>query len=253
MNQSLPANLLTCIIQSTGETDASSGGVQLARDNRTGCATNDRGGGRRGDRPHTLPIILSIPPSLPKTQPSDPRVRSARALGLQFRLNQHMLDRSGISVTHLRPTLFCEWLTYLSQAIQKQNILPLPFADARYAPIAAEDQGRAIAAILSNPAEHAGKTYPLYGPREISQYEIAEMLTQVLGRKITYVPMEIEPFGQLLKSLGFNDHFVQHISAVAQDCRDGVCSGTNDLIEKLSGQKPMGMMEYISKNKAMFR
>jgi uncharacterized protein YbjT (DUF2867 family) len=165
---------------------------------------------------------------------------------------ERLLDRSGISVTHLRPTLFCEWLTYLSQAIQKQNILPLPFADARYAPIAAEDQGRAIAAILSNPAEHAGKTYPLYGPKEISQYEIAEMLTQVLGRKITYVPMEIEPFGQLLKSLGFNDHFVQHISAVAQDCRDGVCSGTNDLVEKLTGRKPMEMLDYINKNKVLF-
>ena len=81
---------------------------------------------------------------------------------------ERLLDRSGISVTHLRPTLFCEWLTYLSQAIQKQNILPLPFADARYAPIAAEDQGRAIAAILNNPAEHAGKTLPRStAPREI--------------------------------------------------------------------------------------
>jgi len=78
------------------------------------------------------------------------------------------------------------------------------------------------------------------------------MLTKVLGRKISYVPMEIEPFGQLLKSLGFNDYFVQHISAVAQDCRDGVCSGTNDLVEKLTGAKPMEMVDYIKKNKALF-
>jgi NAD(P)H dehydrogenase (quinone) len=90
------------------------------------------------------------------------------------------------------------------------DILPLPFGDARYAPIAAEDQGRVIAAILNEPAEHGGKVYPLYGPKELSQYEIANILTQVLKRKITYVPMEIEAFGEVLRGMGFNSHFQQH-------------------------------------------
>jgi NAD(P)H dehydrogenase (quinone) len=165
---------------------------------------------------------------------------------------ERLLDRSGVPVTHLRPTLFAEWLTYLAQAIREKSILPLPFGESRYAPIAAEDQGRVIARILRNPAEHAGKVYPLYGPSELSQHEIAEILTQVLGRTITYVAMEIQPFEQVLKDMGFNAHFIQHISAVAQDCRDGVCSGTNDLVEKLTGQKPMPMTEYIAKNKALF-
>ena len=165
---------------------------------------------------------------------------------------ERLLDRSGIPVTHLRPTLFAEWLTYLSQAIREKNILPLPFGEARYAPITAEDQGRAIAAILANPTGHAGKTYELYGPTELGQGDIAEILTKVLGRKITYVAMDIESFKQVLKDMGFNAHFIQHISAVAQDCRDGVCSGTNDIVEKLTGQKPMTMEAYITKHKALF-
>ena len=165
---------------------------------------------------------------------------------------ERLLDRSGIPVTHLRPTFFAEWLMYLSESIREKNMFPLPFGDARYAPIAAEDQGRVIAAILNDSAEHAGKIYPLYGPKELTQYEVADILTQVLGRKITYVPMEIEPFKQVLKDMGFTPHFIQHISAVAQDCRDGVFSGTNDLVEKLTGQKPMQMLDYILKNKALF-
>jgi uncharacterized protein YbjT (DUF2867 family) len=165
---------------------------------------------------------------------------------------ERLLDRSGIPVTHLRPTFFAEWLMYLSESIRERNMFPLPFGDARYAPIAAEDQGRVIAAILNDSAEHAGKIYPLYGPKELTQYEVADILSQVLGRKITYVPMEIEPFKQVLKDMGFTPHFIQHISAVAQDCRDGVFSGTNDLVEKLTGQKPMQMLDYIVKNKALF-
>jgi len=96
---------------------------------------------------------------------------------------ERLLDRSGIPVTHLRPTLFAEWLMYLSQTIREKNILPLAFGNARYAPIAGEDLGRIIAAILNDPAEHAGKVYPLYGSKELSQYEIADILTQVLGGK----------------------------------------------------------------------
>jgi NAD(P)H dehydrogenase (quinone) len=165
---------------------------------------------------------------------------------------ERLLDRSGIPVTHLRPTFFAEWLMYLSESIREKNMFPLPFGDARYAPIAAEDQGRIIAAILNDPAEHAGKTYPLYGPKELTQYEVADILTQVLGTKISYVPMEIEPFKQVLKDMGFTPHFIQHISAVARDCRDGLFAGTNDLVEKLTGQKPMQMLDYIVKNKALF-
>jgi uncharacterized protein YbjT (DUF2867 family) len=165
---------------------------------------------------------------------------------------ERLLDRSGIAVTHLRPTFFAEWLMYQSKAIREKNILPLPFGDARYAPITAEDQGRVIAAILNNPAEHAGKIYPLYGPKELTQFEIAEILSRVLGRQITYVPMEIEAFKPVLKDMGFTPHFIQHISAVAQDCRDGLFSGTNDVVEKLTGRKPLEMVDYIVKNKALF-
>jgi NAD(P)H dehydrogenase (quinone) len=165
---------------------------------------------------------------------------------------ERLLDRSGIPLTHLRPTLFAEWLMYQSQTIREKHIIPLAFGNARYAPIAGEDLGRIIAAILNDPTDHAGKTYPLYGSKELSQYDIAEILTQVLGKKITYVPMEIDAFKQMLKEMGFTPHFQQHMGNVAQDCIDGVFSGTNDLVEQFSGQKPLEMVDYIVKNKALF-
>src|SRR5437899_12545694 len=52
--------------------------------------------------------------------------------------------------------------------------------------------------------------------------------------------------------MGYSPYIRQHIAAVAQDCRDGLFSGTNDLVEKLTGQKPLGMMDYATKNKALF-
>jgi uncharacterized protein YbjT (DUF2867 family) len=165
---------------------------------------------------------------------------------------ERMFDRSGIPVAHLRPTFFAEWLMYVAKFIKQQDQLILPFGEARYAPIAAEDLGRVVAFILADPLSHAGQAYPLFGPKELTQYETARFLSDVLGRKITYVPVEIEAFDGVLKDMGRTPHFRQHVSAVAQDCRDGIFSGTNDLVEKLTGQKPMQMVDYIVKNKALF-
>jgi NAD(P)H dehydrogenase (quinone) len=165
---------------------------------------------------------------------------------------ERLFDRSGIPVAHLRPTFFAEWLMYVAKFIKQQNQLILPFGEARYAPIAAEDLGRVVASILADPVGHAGQVYPLFGPKELTQFEIAGILSEVLGRKITYVPMEIEAFKGVLKDMGHTPHFSQHVSAVAQDCRDGIFSGTNDLVEKLTGQKPLQMVDYIVKNKALF-
>jgi NAD(P)H dehydrogenase (quinone) len=40
---------------------------------------------------------------------------------------------------------------------------------------------------------------------------------------------------------------------VCQDCLDGVFSGTNDMVKKLTGREPLEMMGYIVKNEALFR
>ena len=62
---------------------------------------------------------------------------------------ERLFDRSGIPVAHLRPTFFAEWLMYVAKFIKKQSELILPFGEARYAPIAAEDLGRVVASILA--------------------------------------------------------------------------------------------------------
>ena len=66
---------------------------------------------------------------------------------------ERLLDWSGLRVVHLRPTYFLEWLLYPWQLpiFLEKGVLRLPVGKARHAPIAADDQGRVIAAVLQNP------------------------------------------------------------------------------------------------------
>jgi len=164
---------------------------------------------------------------------------------------ERVFDRCGIPVTHLRPTFFAEWLLYTARFMKMTDTLTYPFGEVPYAPITGEDQGRVIASILADPGRHAGKTYPLYGLEELTQHQVAEMVSAVIGRKITYNPVAIADFEPVLRTaMRAGDYFTQHILAVAQDCRDGLFSGTNTNVEDITGMKPMSMMSFIEKNKA---
>jgi uncharacterized protein YbjT (DUF2867 family) len=48
------------------------------------------------------------------------------------------------------------------------------------------------AAIAASPASHAGKTYWLTGPELISNYDIAAVLSELLGRTITYAEISFD-------------------------------------------------------------
>ena len=108
-------------------------------------------------------------------------------------LSERVFDWSGLTVAHIRPTYFAEWLLYLAPMI-KAGLLHVPFGTGKHAPIAAEDQGRVIAGILEDPAAHKGKIYPLFGPVEYTYEETAQVLSRVLGRPVQYKQVAFEEF-----------------------------------------------------------
>lgn len=164
---------------------------------------------------------------------------------------ERILDLSDLKITHIRPTFFAEWLIYFD-TIKKMNRIILPFGEGRYAPIAADDQGKVIAELLLNPDAHAGKVYPLYGPVEYNLFEIADILSDVLSRNIKYDAISIETFEEVAPKQGFHPHFVQHIANVAQDCRDGVFAGTNSTVKDITGNEPTGIRAFIENHRSYF-
>jgi NAD(P)H dehydrogenase (quinone) len=166
-------------------------------------------------------------------------------------ITEQVFNWSGFPSTHIRPTFFAEWLLYPMDGWNvKGGVIEFPFADGRHAPIAGEDQGRVIAALLQDPKPHAGKAYPLYGPVELNHKEIADKLTKTLGRPFAYRPLTIPEFRTRMEKSGRIPRFVQHIVSVAQDYQDGVFSGTNNVVEDLTGRKPLTVEQFADINRA---
>ena len=171
-------------------------------------------------------------------------------------LAERVFDWSGLAVAHIRPTYFAEWLLYLAPMI-KAGRLHVPFGTGKHAPIAVEDQARVIAGILEDPASHNGKVYPLFGPVEYTYREIAQVLSQVLGKSVEYKQVDFEEFQTTLQARGKasakgNDFLFQHLREVVIDHQNGIFAGTNDLVEELGGRPPMTLEAFIEKHRAAF-
>ena len=170
----------------------------------------------------------------------------------QHWLAERLLDRSAFRVTHLRPTFFAEWLTWQWIRNDGEGVLPLPFGNGRHAPIAALDQAGVIAAILQKPAPHDRQIYPLVGAEETDHYAIADKMADTLGIPVRYVPIDIPSFAAAMTARGGADFLVQHLSNVAQDYQDGIFAGENNLIEVITGHKPMTVADFVNANRADF-
>jgi NAD(P)H dehydrogenase (quinone) len=165
---------------------------------------------------------------------------------------ERLFDRSGISVTHLRPTVFAEWMIYFASRIAQDGCLALPFGTVKQAAIAAEDQGRVIATILVNPGPHKNQTYSLYGAEELTFPEMVDEMSKALDRPIRYQQIDFDSFEKGLLASGGEAFLAQHMRAVAADHRNGLFGGKNDVVEKITGRKPLTIREFILKNKQMF-
>jgi len=170
----------------------------------------------------------------------------------QHWIAERLLDRTALVTTHLRPTYFMEWLNAFWVRADGEGIYRVPFADVRHAPIAAVDQAKMIAAILQNPDPHDRQVYPLFGAEELDWYAIAAKVQDTLDIPVRYEPIEISIFATGLTAAGGSAHFVQHLRNVAQDYRDGVFSGINNLVEVIGGAKPMTVEEHVAATRATF-
>ncbi|WP_345814504.1 NmrA family NAD(P)-binding protein [Paraburkholderia sp. PREW-6R] len=167
---------------------------------------------------------------------------------------ERVLDWSGVPTVHIRPTFFSEWLVFpwVRDSIVKEGKLALPYGEGRHAPISAEDQARVIAAALVEPAAHVGKTYTLVGPVELSQQEIAERVSKVIGRSIVYSPTSIDAYREHLRHYDLPEFMIQHFVEVAVDYQNGIFAGTNDHVEAITGQPPQTIEAFVAANRRAF-
>ncbi len=164
------------------------------------------------------------------------------------------LERSGVIWTHLRPSQFMTEYLREVPTIVAQNTLFLPLEDAKLAPVDMEDIAKAAFALLHTPG-HEGKRYEMTGPEALSMTEIAEQISNAIGRTVRYVNIPPAPRSQVLLDAGLPAYVVEALDVQARERRKGATGEAvvHPETHVAFGIRPTTFAEFARRNAAVLR
>jgi uncharacterized protein YbjT (DUF2867 family) len=166
---------------------------------------------------------------------------------------EEALKKSGLGWVILTPGLFMQNMLAQAASIKNDSKIVLPFAkDQPVALTDVRDTGAIGARILRDPEKHVGKNYEYTGPRT-TYGEFADVLSEVLGRKITYVGASLEQAEAGMRSRQMPDWLVTHMLSVARVGANGGFDNENTQpIRDIVGRPPLTIRQFAEDYKAVF-
>lgn len=155
------------------------------------------------------------------------------------------LISSGLPYTILRPTTFMQNSLATARRISSEGRIYQPFKDGKLGMIDARDIGEVAVKVLTEEG-HEGKTYTLTGPAAISFHDIAEMLSEVLRKKVEYVPISLEEAKETMLGMGLSEWKAEVLIEYARAHSQGYSNFTTEDVEQLTGHTATSYREFAT-------
>jgi len=165
-----------------------------------------------------------------------------------YKLEQY-LKRVGLQTTFLRCSFFMQNLnTTHRQEIKERNEIFVPVGKAKTSFIDVRDIGAAAAVTLTEKG-HAGKNYDLTGSERLDYWSVAQIMSEVLGRDITY--RNPNPFSFLVETVrrGIPFRYAVVMLGLYTSTRFGMAEPVTNEVERLTGRKPIPFWQYAEDSK----
>lgn len=103
-----------------------------------------------------------------------------------YRIEKY-IEQAGLPYCHIRPSFFMQNISGIHAfEIKHFDRIIVPVKNALTSFIDAEDIGELTAKVLSEPEKHLNKGYSITGPEAIDYWQVQNILSEELNRKITY-------------------------------------------------------------------
>ncbi len=165
-----------------------------------------------------------------------------------------LIKKSGRDYTFLRGNFFMQnFEMYQTKDIREHNRLFLPTGKGKAPYVDTIDIGQVAAEVIANPADYKKETIYLTGPEALDLHQVADVFSDVLGKKITFSEPGDNEYRKEMKKRGFSEEYVDAMIAVFGKIKKGEVAQTSEDIEKILGRKPGSLRIYIERNKGIFK
>ncbi len=155
-----------------------------------------------------------------------------------------LLEKSGLNFNIIRPNWFMQnFNTFWSYPIKTLNKIPLPAEKAKTSFIDARDIA-AVAAKLLVDDQYNKKAFNLTGPEALDHDQVASVLSETLGKKITYENITPEELRKTLHSAGLPKDYAELLLTLFEYVRAGYNSAVTQDVKKVLGREPISFQLY---------
>ena len=167
--------------------------------------------------------------------------------------NEKEIISSGIPYTFLRAGYFMQNLNlFLLDEILHNDRIYVPAGKGKTSFTDVRDIAEIASLSLTEQDTHFGKKYALTGNQAIDFYEVAQMMTAVLGRKITYSNPTAQEFKAYMLAKGLDPKYINVVTALHMVTKIGLAKGVTDIYRKITKQKPTVTQAYLEDYKEFF-
>lgn len=163
---------------------------------------------------------------------------------------EKLIKQYGIPYSFIRPGFFMQNLSGVhALEIKEQNQIFVPAGMSKTSFIDAKDIGLAAATVLNSPEKHRNTAYTITGPESLDYYQVAEVLSDVLKRKITYAkPSYLKYRHDYINRRGLDKGYVNITVMLYFMTRMGTAKNVTNEFQKLTGKKQRTFKEFALEN-----
>jgi len=162
------------------------------------------------------------------------------------------LISSGLPYTLLRPQSFMQNTLATGRTVASEGRIYQPFKDGKLGMIDARDIGEVAAKVLTEEG-HEGEVYTLTGPAAISFYDIAETLSEILGKEVSYINIPPEKAKEAMLNMGLSEWRADVLIEYAKAHSEGYSNFTTEDVEQLTGHPATSYKKFATDFERVFR
>lgn len=165
------------------------------------------------------------------------------------RIERH-LEVSGLSYTFLRASFFMQNLSTVHRAeIRERSEIVVPAGRGRTSFVDARDVA-AVAAKALTESGHENRAYPLTGGEALDYFEVANVLSEVLDRRIIYARPSVPEFVSAARAGGLTWGFAAVMVGIYTVARLGFADTVTDDIARVLERPPATLRQFTADHRA---
>jgi uncharacterized protein YbjT (DUF2867 family) len=164
-------------------------------------------------------------------------------VGRQHAAIEDALRASGLPHTLIRPQSLMQNTLMFAPTVAAVGKIYQPFKEGKVGMIDARDVGEVAAKILTEPG-HDGKVYTLTGPAAISLGDVAQALSEVLGKDVRYVDVSPEVAKAAMLRRGVPEWLADALNEYASAHSEGYSDFTTHDAEQLTGHPATSYRQF---------